>query len=451
MKAFTRTSTFAFCLLFIALVCSSPGGGPPSRRGESGARPVPGLAPPQPLTRIQGEDQYRLLINVYLQPGRGFLVAFVQPDSPTNRMVKVGNPRVQGGLEVGDLITHLNGEPVSTLEKFQDTLDQSGGEVALTVVDQNTGWAINWKTQAARVRKPVIPGEDDLPAQRRVHALLIALTSDSTIGKGEQTNLTNLEKLLRNEVSGDRLDLEIVSGSDCDARTIIAKVRQMGGRSKPGDTFFCYYGGHGAYDPNYADGDPSGGHFFWIPSGDLLRKTLFDNMLAQPGRLKVLVSDTCNVRSVARVSGRMAHESKTVIVRGPTPLEQLLLHHRGHLDVSGTSRDQYGWCNAQIGGWFTHTFGRIVTEHDEWQPFLDRLSVESNAFFLRMRRSILDNPSGSSEETLRLMRSQTVMRPAVFRKDLTRDSTIPSGPARTIQRIIPFFILRDPGNEDPDR
>jgi hypothetical protein len=153
-----------------------------------------------------------------------------------------------------------------------------------------------------------------------------------------QVNLTSLGKLIRNEVASEHLDLQIISGADCNARTIISKVRLLGRRVKAGDSIFCHYSGHGAFDPRFAANDPAGGHFFQIPNGDLMRKTLFDNLLAQPGRLKALVTDTCNVQAVARPAGRLSYEQSTVVASGPTPLEQLLLYHRGYLDVSATSR-----------------------------------------------------------------------------------------------------------------
>jgi len=392
------------------------------------------------LTRIY-EEHYRLLINVAEQAERGFLVTSVDSRSPTANMVKVGNPKVHGSLEPGDIITHVNGHAIRGLASLHDALDQAGGEVTLTVIDKSSSQEINWQTKTVKVQTPIIPGEDHPPTRDRVvRVLLIGLTDDERIGKGMQLNLTNLERILRSEIPGERLDIEIVSGADCNARTIISKVRELGRRAKAADSLFCYYAGHGAYDPRYEAGDPSGGHFFSIPSGDLLRKTLFDNMLAQPGRLKVLVTDTCNVRWVARIAGGLAYEQKTLTVRGPSPLEQLLLYHRGVLDLSATSRDQYGWTNERIGGWFTYTFGQLITGYADWQPFVDRVSIDANSFFLRMRQSMIDNPAGISEDTLRAIRDQTAMKPAVFRMSVTKDKNIPSGPARTIVRIIPYYV-----------
>jgi len=156
------------------------------------------------LTRIY-EEHYRLLINVAEQAERGFLVTSVDSRSPTANMVKVGNPKVHGSLEPGDIITHVNGHAIRGLASLHDALDQAGAVVTLTVIDKSSSQEINWQTKTVKVQTPIIPGEDHPPTRDRVvRVLLIGLTDDERIGKGMQLNLTNLERILRSEIPGER-------------------------------------------------------------------------------------------------------------------------------------------------------------------------------------------------------------------------------------------------------
>ncbi len=448
MKSMMRSYGFALCLLFAAFL--SPFQAQETPRGAIGkggqvmqAQPIQGFDIPR--TKIYRE-QYRLLINVRPLPGRGMMVWSLEPGSPTANMSRVGSPDIHGRLEPGDIITHVNSQPVPTVQTYYAALARSGGRLTLTVIDRRVGQAIDWNSKAILGLLPILPDEGQqpvvvVPGVRIAHVLLIGLTLDRNIGKDCQTDLKNMEKLLRTEVAQDKLDLQVIAGADCNAMNIINRVRQVGQRMKPGDSIFCYFSGHGAYDPRFAANDPSGGHYLAMPGGDLLRKTLFDNLLNTPARLKVLVTDTCSVQSVAHPAGRLAYEQMQITTRGPTPQETLLLYHRGVLDLSATSHGQYSWGNASIGGWFTHTYTRLVPGYADWQPFLDKLVVDSNAFFLTMRENMLAHPANHSQATLQAIQGQTAMNPAIYYRNLTKDTNIPTGPARTYTRIIPTLHL----------
>jgi hypothetical protein len=396
-----------------------------------------------PATKQVYEHAYRLLINVYVTDDGSLRVASLAPNSPATDMVRVGRPGLRGILEPGDIITHVNHTRIDSLKTYYEHLDDSNGEDTATIIDKYSGRPFDWLVRAQKVQTPFVPQEEGLPQNRVAHVLLIGLTEDGSIGEPIGISLEYLKKTFADQFDSEQLDLKVVSGQECNARAIVEDVRQLGSRSRPGDSILVYYLGHGAYDPRFAEGDPSGGHHFQIPSGDLMRRTLFENVLAQPGRLKVLVTDTCNVYSLSMVPKDMRMESRTVAVVGPTNLEQLLLYHRGFLDVSASSRDQFSWFSFRFGGWFTLKFTQIISGHQQWPGFLDQLSKDSNAFFLENKRSILENPGNTPGSTLAQLRHQAAMTPAIFRMSLDKDEVPVGGPQRMIEQTVVKFVPRD--------
>lgn len=408
----------------------------PHLMGQDAAKPTPLQESVVPNGEDQRfENQYRLLIDVHVSPNRGLIVAGLQANSPTASMILEGTSDVRGSLEPNDIITHVNRQPVPTLERCHDALNQSGGDVLLTVIDKRSGQPANWNVKAVTVRVARFGNRDRPPEVKRIaRVLLIGLTNDPNIGESMKMSLESLEKTFRNEIPADRLDLEVVSGNDCNARTIIDKVRRIGSKCRSQDTLLCYYVGHGAYDPQLSRGDPSGGHFFQIPDGDLPRRTLFDNLRTQPGRLKILITDTCNVE--ARVTeGSKRAVMEEIFLEGPTELEQLLLYHRGILDLSATSRGQFGWSGGPFGSWFTYNFVRLAPDQKDWPNFLSTLKRETNDFFLSNRERLLKQSADLDSNITDLLRKQTAFTPAVFQMSLVKDTEVERRPPTTVRRV----------------
>lgn len=366
---------------------------------------------------------------------------------------------------------------------------------------------------------PDVPEEDVTPASDRVlHVLLIGLTDEAGAGQLMQQDLDSLQEMFAQEVPIGRWRLTFVRGTDCTPRNVLRAVRRMGQRSRPGDTLFCYYSGHGAIDPGHAAGDPSGGHFFQLHSdsghfpfrsgpSNLLRNTLFNTLLAQPGRLKVLVSDSCSGIGQA---GTSVAVTKEYLQKGPTPLEQLLLFHRGYVDLNASSRRQYAYATEGMGSWFTVAFRQTVTttwfeltddslaalrsagvpqevlaklsdlkdkacntteafqlpllphltpseytqyqdlicrhaarQADDWTPFVRQVARNTNAIYLEQKKAILDSPSRLPGSFVRAIKQQKAMTPKC-RMRVVKDRTIPSGPERIIRRTHREFVLTGP-------
>ena len=375
-----------------------------------------GSAAPEAQVRIHGDGEYRLGFLGVMHNHPGIIVKSVEPDSPVTRMVRPSNPNVTGEMEPGDIVTHINGRHIHTFADYFGELSASGGEpVVLIVRDVRTGRRSEWRVT------PV--GGASSPTQLCV--LLIGLTNDEKIGSAQAANLQQMKVLLDEEVLQDRIkQLETVEGDDCTAGNILRAARSL--NPSPTDSVFCYFGGHGAFDPRHGRGDPSGGHFFQIPGGDLRRRDLWNALRSKPSRLTVLISDSCNIES--RVWLRAVMHMRQYETDQPTALEVLLLHHRGVVDINSSSHGQYAWCDRKLGGWFTFVACDVFRNDkaSDWETAFDMISEQANAVYLDRRNKYLeDYPAG--EHRLKFQRQRS-MTPQDFRLQVTRDKVIPKRP-----------------------
>jgi hypothetical protein len=304
---------------------------------------------------------------------------------------------------------------------------------------------------------------------RRVRALLIGLTNDKRLGPGISANLQRVERYVRGLPNFDpKNDLTVLTGDDVTSAKIERAVFALGRR--PTDAVFCYFAGHGAYDKRWAAGDPSGGHLFQIPSGDVMRRSLLHWLTypcanhSGPGpRLVVLVSDTCNVPGVytyptetlgSTAPGREPIHSKA--------FADLLYNQEGIVDVSGSSRGEAGWYTAD-GGWFTIGFLKTLEQYDkapaevdrllfnkglfrnvdwkvkaDWKQFLKKVSQNAREEFRQRKRLVLAQPEPKDErarETRRKLAAQADQRPQLFQMKVRRaqepQGEEPGAPAKT--------------------
>jgi hypothetical protein len=278
----------------------------------------------------------------------------------------------------------------------------------------------------------------------RVKALLIGLTNDKGIGQGCATNLKAMELYLRGLPNFDpKTDLIVLQGDDVTADKILQTVAKMQVNRR--DAVFCYYTGHAGYEEQQIQEileDPSGGHVFQLPGKWLKRKTLLDALKAKGGQLTVLLSDSCNVPVTGlpdradrpkgtdllkdlgfdappvksdRVEWDLLPEKKEPIQS--RPFAELLLKYRGVVDVSGSSRDQYGWFNPD-GGWFTigllrtlddyaaeeqggeqgsEDSGQVPQRVYHWTTVLERASKTASEIFQGRKQAILSLPEPTDE------------------------------------------------------
>lgn len=396
---------------------------PPPARGDDGGQRLDEREAAQGAREVRLE--YRLLVTGRFVPNEGLRIATVDPGGPGAWMTSPDNQR--GILEPGDMITAIDGRRVHSLDEYYHALNASAGRegrVRLTVRDVRSGRETLWDTRAARVRVigPPLPPVDR--REPRVRVLLIGLTKDEKLGRMIEVSLAKLHTTFHGVPGIRDQDITELRGDQVTAENILGVVDRLAVRDS--ETLLCYYIGHGAYDPaRVREGDRSGGHFFQIPSGDLMRRTLLDHLRAKHARLTVLLSDTCNVRSVAHPPP--VYEHRQIFSGENRVLHDLLLNHTGVVDVSGSSRDQYGWFSLVPGGWFTEAFTNECDPENfrreafvSWDRFLGRVSDAASKEFHRRKDSLLRAPGTTSAEVVQQLRQQADQRPQLFAVDVRR-------------------------------
>ena len=297
-----------------------------------------------------------------------------------------------------------------------------------------------------------------------VKALLIGLTADEHIGAGVTADIKIVEGYVRGLPGFDAdHDLKKLTGAQVTPANIERAIEDLD--VQPTDVLFCYYAGHGAYDADLnADDDPSGGHFFQIPGGDLRRADLLGWLTDKGTRLTVLISETCNAAgdynppdpnagdSAPATDGGQDAETPPEAVASRT-FRTLLFDFTGVVDVSGASRDEYGMAGDDGS---LSTLGMVQALEDEdksagdflsllldptakspvdWDRFLQDASEDVHTLFQKSKDDILAQPEPDDEaakEFRQALRDQDDLRPQTFRLDVR-----PLGQAEDDKDFVP--------------
>jgi hypothetical protein len=276
---------------------------------------------------------------------------------------------------------------------------------------------------------------------RKVNALLVGLTDDKKLGVSIQKNMEELKKALTKGIPSEELELHIVEGSDCNAREILKQIDAINVSND--DSFFVYYLGHGAYDPRYAKGDPSGGHYMQIPSGDILRRTITNRMLAKRCRLTVFVSDTCNVKYETNNLFVAEASTSVRVFEDFLPLQKLFHFHSGFLDVSGSSKDEFGWFHPDHGGFFSHSFLSTFPTSSSWQELLKQSTDQTVDLYQRRRKVVLADPNPNSN-TVKYMRAQSSQTPTSFQNTIRQLQIPKTGKEYEVEELHSVFVELPP-------
>lgn len=128
------------------------------------------------------------------------------------------------------------------------------------------------------------------------------------------------------------------------------------------DSVFCYYSGHGAYDPKHDSNQQA--HFLQFSNGDILyRHELLDAIKRRKPKLSVLITDCCNVAAVSQAPPSLA-SAPAAADNGF--LKYLFLEHEGWVDMTSSSQDQFSFCEIDGrnigGGVFTNAFLSVLKQ-----------------------------------------------------------------------------------------
>src|SRR5262249_17801476 len=128
---------------------------------------------------------------------------------------------------------------------------------------------------------------------------------------------------------------------------------------------------------------------------------------------------------------------------GPKELEQLLLYHRGVLDINSSSRDEFSWYVSGYGGIFTFELTSMLSAGTtpNWVEFLSTLSEQVNESFQVVRSQILGNPGKLAALDLKHARDQKSMKPAIFQMALEQDERVEARPEYQVHRTARRFVF----------
>lgn len=372
------------------------------------------------------ELRWRLLILAEFTD-RGAKVVSVNPAGPGAWMYRLdmGQP-IRGILEPGDVITAVDGTPIRSQADYYTALNASNrGKIRVAVIDRNTGRELVWDAQAVEVVPPGPDPNPQPPTTKRatgVKILLVADTDDGSIGNFIKVSVGKLQDQFEQiaDLAPDKVQVKVLTGAQVNAKTINEEVMAL--RPGPTEAVLYYHLGHGAYDKTRAMRDPSGGHFFALKGGDLFRKQVWDTLKGKGAQLTAMVTDTCNVGAVPNPAFRYV----APITRSGESrvLANLLLDHAGDIDVSGSSRDQFGWFSPDLGGWWTDgvLFGLTPAAYRgrrdafvTWEAFVNASGERASKTFLDRKETLLKNPpAGIDQQVLNDFRNQKDQRPQVF-------------------------------------
>lgn len=270
----------------------------------------------------------------------------------------------------------------------------------------------------------------------KLHVIYAADTSDPSIGNFIKVNVEPFERLIRESIREERLaSFESLTGAECTAEKFKEKINGLA--IQPADTLFVFYQGHGNYDPQAPPGSIEQGHFLSMSDRPFPRHKLMEQLLAKSPRLLIFLSDCCNVVGYLPEPQEYRFESRTREVAGWSNYEELLFCHRGIIDATASSRDEFSWFSGEEGGWFTTTYmtkvrSGIAGNPVDWNAVWPELTQETEDYFqiLKAKYHGLNSDLDAQEH----------MRPLAYRFDVTRED-----PVDTPQGIQAFlYTVRVP-------
>ena len=438
LSSITKSFLLSYCLV---LACAAFG---QDRIGSYAEGFESGMSP-----RFEYQRVRRLWVDVEPTHG-GLLVTGLYPNSPALRMRSRDGRIKRAKLEPNDVILSIDGKATATPQDLANGLSTSGQLCELVVRDQHSGNNQVWFAEPVwanmpvqRIRTQAMTAAQASPS--KLYAIIVAATNDPSLGPFIEQSLSELQTHLTVNIKVDRISLQILKGEECSLTTLLASLDGL--QTDVNDSLLVYYLGHGAYDPRFEPNDPYGGHFLDLPGADILRKTLWDHMESCYARLRVLVTDSCNVESVIDPDARYRFEQKTrqVTTRGSTPIEWLFLGHRGRCDLGAASKGQFAWYSQDLGGWFTNQWVATSAKASSWTDVRDRVIPATEELYATKKREYQANPATTKPAAIAQLTQQEKMTPQILLTRLKRDAEDPIGIAEVRTFSPPSTVrIREP-------
>ena len=229
----------------------------------------------------------------------------------------------------------------------------------------------------------------------RIHALSILLGNDPDIRQSVQQNGRQMNDLLSqashhakvhltvmayiddlNLKRSEEINMEFYKGRSNDDHNSVKRGLITGDQvinwlknlhSGKDDTILIYYNGHGLMQ---GINDEHILLFDFEEQTDKVYRSKLRTLLEQkPGRLKMLITDTCSNRAgtlspelvaknVTSLAG-VKHRDRNKIIKN------LFLQHAGILDITAAQPGDYAWSSEDIGGYFTSGLIQGITNESD--------------------------------------------------------------------------------------
>ncbi len=270
-------------------------------------------------------------------------------------------------------------------------------------------------------------------AAYRVHVLLVLDTDSRLPGIGiDRYAIRNV--LAEGFPNPNRFEVTELRDKAVTPERVLAYYRQL--QVDQTDTLLCFYSGHGSFDPTH-------GQALMMVHGALWRSQLRAAMEAKRARLVVLWTDCCSTTQVPvgvaqRPPPPPGPESKLLV--------NLLLQHRGVVDLNASSPGQAAWGDTVHGGLFTFAlteslkpeqFAAMDTDRDGfvgWSEFVPAVRRKLDEVFGEFKERCLTDPgirSPKLDETLGRQDQQTLYAGSLGDRLSGLAAVPPPGPGRT--------------------
>ena len=230
---------------------------------------------------------------------------------------------------------------------------------------------------------------------QQVHALLVIMDADGSIGHSVKIDGDNIRALLQNHVDDiykTRVKTLYSSAGEATVSNIQREIRAL--RPGPDDVVLFYFSGHGGMVSqtdrrtylSVTDDANMNKHT------TLLREDVEAAVTAHNCRLHLVITDCCSSYPPDR-GARNYVTFATVQKKTNRVIRNLFGEHKGLFHVNGATEGQYGWCLKNRGGVFTEALiPAISTESDrngdgfvEWSEVADVAKRQTGIYWGRLR------------------------------------------------------------------
>lgn len=176
------------------------------------------------------------------------------------------------------------------------------------------------------------------------HVLIFADTNDLLIGKSVLTDSYSVANAFRRNVPARQLRIRTYTGSSLSSSRMIRAIETY--RLGRNDTLIVYFGGHGAYDPRQ-------GHYMKARDKNVLRSRVRSAMRRPRARLRVLLTDCCNVMQRLNANMDFSMQKQRPVTKTSPAFITLCWKATGFVDLNAASRGEVAMGDDKLGGFFT--------------------------------------------------------------------------------------------------